>query len=353
MRVLVSHFGDMNEIIHSSPREIANVEGFSKRLALEVTHFFKAPQFGDAVEEAEQQLKELDKIGGRILTWWDSGFPDLLKKIYDPPAYLFVRGSFFPSDAYAIAIVGTRTPSNYAISMAERFSREIASKGITVISGLARGIDTVAHQAALKAGGRTIAVIGSGLDWIYPPENKSLVEKIVERGVLVSEFAMGAKPDAMNFPKRNRIVSGMSLGTLIVETDINGGAMITATTALDQNREVFAIPGNVGGKRSRGANHLIKSGRAKLVESLDDIIAELQVKLRPILGKDPEEEGRPLPELTLFEQRILELLDDIPRHIDAISETSSLSISDSLVNLLNLEFKGLIKQLPGKMFIRN
>jgi DNA processing protein len=217
---------------------------------------------------------------------------------------------------------------------------------------LARGIDTLAHTSALKAGGRTIAIIGSGLDRIYPPENRSLAEKIIDQGVMISEYIMGAKPDAANFPKRNRLVSGISLGTVIIETDVNGGAMITATTALDQNREVFALPGNIGGKRSRGGNLLIKSGRAKLVESFDDIVAELQVRLRPILKDSDSMQQKPLPEMNLFEQTIFDVLSDEPCHIDAIAECANVSISDALVNLLNLEFKGMIKQLPGKMFIR-
>ncbi|MFI5252775.1 MAG: DNA-processing protein DprA [Bacteroidota bacterium] len=353
LRQFISHFRDAELIYKVSPKEIVEVEGFSRKLATEVAHFLKSSELDAAKKLAEIQLSKINSVGGRIVTCLDKTYPDLLKKIYDPPPFLFIRGEFSSNDAYSIAIVGTRTASDYGVSMAEKFSHEISSRGITVISGLARGIDTVAHVSALKAGGRTIAVMGSGLDKIYPPENRSLAEKIVDQGVLISECLMGAKPDAVNFPKRNRIVSGMSLGTLIIETDIDGGAMITATTALDQNREVFAIPGNIGGKRCRGANLLIKTGRAKLVESFDDIAAELQVKLRPILTTQPGYERKPLPEMTLFEQTVFNVLSDVPCQIDAIADTTKLSISETLVNLLNLEFKGIIKQLPGKMFIRN
>jgi DNA processing protein len=350
---LISHFKDAGIIYSASPREISSVEGFSKKLAAQVSHFLKSPQCDEARRFAESQLSKINSIGGRIITLWDKNYPDLLKKIYDPPVFLFTLGDFSASDAYSIAIVGTRTASPYGISMAEKFSHEIAAQGITVVSGLARGIDTIAHSFALRAGGRTIAVIGSGLDKIYPPENRALSEKIVEQGVVISEFIMGAKPDAANFPKRNRIVSGISLGTVIVESDIDGGAMITATTALDQNREVFALPGNIGGKRCRGGNLLIKTGRAKLVESFEDIVAELHVKLRPIMKTQSGGREKPLPEMTLFEHTIFEVLSEEPSHIDAIAETANVSISDALVNLLNLEFKGIIKQLPGKMFIRN
>ena len=353
LRMLISRFETIEDLSSASPKEISGIDGFSKNLALQVTHFLKGSLRDEAQKNAEQQLSRINKIGGKIIPWWDHSYPDLLKKIYDPPAYLYIHGEFAESDAYAIAIVGTRSPTAYGIAMTERFGYEIALKGITVVSGLARGIDTIAHQSALKAGGRTIAVIGSGLDRMYPPENKSLAERIVEQGAVISEFPMGAKPDAVNFPKRNRIVSGLSLGTLVIESAIDGGALITATTALDQNREVFAVPGNINSKRSHGVNHLIKNGRAKLVESFEDIAAELQVKLRPILQAIPGERPKPLPDMTLFEQSIYNLLNEQPRQIDSISEESSLSISDTLVNLLNLEFKGLVKQLPGKMFIRN
>jgi DNA processing protein len=220
--------------------------------------------------------------------------------------------------------------------------------GITVVSGLARGIDTTAHSATLKSGGRTIAVIGSGLDVPYPPENKKLLDQIADTGVVVSEFPMGAKPDAPNFPRRNRIISGLSLGTVIIESAEDGGAMITASTALDQNREVFAIPGNINDKRSSGPNKLIQEGRAKLVQNVDDILAELNVKLEKGSAKKEE---RPAIQLTIFEQKIYDILGTDPTHIDDIAEAADSSTSDVLVTLLSLEFKGLIKQLPGKMFM--
>jgi DNA processing protein len=259
-------------------------------------------------------------------------------------------GHFTSNDKNSIAIVGTRHPSLYGQTTTEIFVRELAELGLTVVSGLARGIDTQAHQTALKSKGRTIAVIGSGLDVPYPPENRKLLEAIAEQGAVVSEFPMGAKPDATNFPRRNRIISGLSLGTVIVESGEDGGAMITASTALDQNREVFAVPGNITEKRSAGANKLIREGRAKLVQRVQDILEELGPQMRHLLKK--ERAIDPPVELTLFERNVLNILGDQPVQIDTISELAETSTADALVNLLSLEFKGLVRQLPGKMFVR-
>ncbi len=343
LRSLISHFKDPASVLSASPRELARVNGIDRKTALMIAHFQNGTKF------AEEQLSRLNKVEGRIITFWDEEYPSLLKRIYDPPAFLFVRGAILPEDNLALAIVGTRTPTPYGRGIAERFSLELARLGLTIVSGLARGIDTIAHLAALKTEGRTIAVIGSGIDVIYPPENKKLAERISRHGAVISEYEMGAKPDAVNFPRRNRIISGLSLGTLIIETAESGGAMITGSTALDQNREVFAIPGPITEKKSGGANRLIKEGRAKLVQDLDDILNELQSKLKPLIRK---EEKKPEPPLSFFERKILDCLGSEPVHIDAISSMTELATSDALVNLLSLEFKGLIKQLPGKMFLK-
>src|SRR5207249_2613278 len=207
-----------------------------------------------------------------------------------------------------------------------------------------RGIDTAAHSATLKAGCRTLAVIGSGIDVIYPPENKQLFERIVERGVVISEFLMGAKPDAGNFPRRNRIISGIALGTIVAETGIEGGAMITASTALDQNRAIFAIPSAVSDKRKSGTNLLIKEGRAALAETVEDILAELQPQLKRWLPSQGEAPKKQAPELTLFEQQLHDVLTEDPIHIDIIAERTGLATSDALVHLLSMEFKGVVKQ---------
>ena len=352
LRLLVSHFGTPSAVFKASAKEIISLEGFSKKLSSDIVHFFKSSKFDDAKKYAERQLSILNKAEGRLITYWDEDYPELLKKIYDPPVYLFINGELTEEDKFSVGIVGTRSPTQYGKTLAEKFSQEFAKLGITVVSGLARGIDTVSHHATLKAGGRTVAVIGSGLDSMYPPENKNLSQRIARRGAVVTEYEMGAKPDAGNFPRRNRIISGLSLGTLVVETDIDGGAMITASTALDQNREVFAIPGNVSSKQSRGCNELIKKGRAKLVESIDDILEELEIKLRPLLKGALREHRKPAVELSLFEKAIFDALSEQPLHIDMISETTKISTADALVNLLNLEFKGLVKQLPGKVFVK-
>ncbi|MBF8295410.1 MAG: processing protein [Bacteroidetes bacterium] len=344
IRALVTHFHDPSAILKASPRDLIRVPGIDKKLASNIVHNNGGEKFAD------EQLKRLNRIGGRILAIWDSEYPDLLKRTYDPPALLYMLGHFMSNDKNAIAIVGTRHPSLYGQTTAEIFVRELAELGLTVVSGLARGIDTQAHSTALKSRGRTIAVLGSGLDVPYPPENRKLLEAIADQGAVVSEFPMGAKPDATNFPRRNRIISGLSLGTVIVESGEDGGAMITASTALDQNREVFAVPGNITEKRSAGPNKLIREGRAKLVQRVQDVLEELGPQMRHLLKK--ERAIDPPVELTLFERNILDTLGDQPIQIDTISELAETSTADALVNLLSLEFKGLVRQLPGKMFVR-
>ncbi len=343
IRALVAHFETPGEVLEASPLELIHVTGIDKKLASNIAHRQQDEEFAD------DQIKRVNKLGARIVTIWDKDYPELLKKIYDPPVLIYVLGGFSSKDRQAIAIVGTRKPSLYGEQVTESFSQELSHLGITIVSGLARGIDTVAHTATLKAGGRTIAVIGSGLDVPYPPENSKLMDQIAEEGVVVSEFPMGAKPDATNFPRRNRIISGLSLGTLVVESAEDGGAMITASTALDQDREVFAIPGNIRESRSRGPHKLIQEGRAKLVHCVEDILQELNLRLDKGLLKKAEP---PAIQLSIFEQKVYELLSDEPIHIDDLAELADKSTSDVLVNLLSLEFKGLIRQLPGKMFVK-
>ncbi|HLF20437.1 MAG TPA: DNA-processing protein DprA [Bacteroidota bacterium] len=344
IRALISRFKDPADVLEASPRELTRVPGIAKGLAIAIAH----QEDGEAF--ADDQLKRLNKLNGRIITIWEKGYPELLKKIYDPPAYLFVLGEFADTDRYSIAIVGTRLASSYGQIVAENFSKEFARLGITTVSGLARGIDTIVHASTLKANGRTIAVIGSGLDVPYPPENLSLLQRVAKNGAVVSEFLMGTSPDATNFPRRNRIISGLSLGTVIVESAENGGAMITASTALDQNREVFAVPGAIHERRSSGPNRLIQEGRAKLVLTVEDILDELKQQFKQFLKRERERE--PAVDLTLFEHKILEVLKSDATHVDAIAEEAQISPADALVNLLSLEFKGLVKQLPGKMFVK-
>ena len=274
IRALVAHFKTPDDVFRASARELVMVPGIDKKLASNILHHTADETF------AEEQLKRLNKLGGRIVTLWDKEYPELLRAIYDPPAFLFILGKLKEADARSLALVGTRHPTPYGHSVAESLTRDIAQHSLTIVSGLARGVDTIVHSTALKYKSRTIAVIGSGLDVPYPPENKKLMERIAEAGAVVSEFAMGTKPDAPNFPRRNRIISGLSLGTIVVESAEEGGALITATTALDQNREVFAVPGNITEKRSSGPNKLIRDGRAKLITNAQDIFDELASQLR-------------------------------------------------------------------------
>ncbi len=345
IRNLLARFKKVNKILSAPYSELVKSDGISKELASRIQR--SNARRNDIAEQLEKDLTKLQKINGRIITVWDEEFPALLKKIYDPPLILYVKGNFDERDDYSIAIVGTRQPTSYGKIQTEKITEELSSQGITIISGMARGVDSIAHRTALKSNGRTIAVIGSGLDVIYPPENRKLYDEIAERGLIISEFNLGSKPDAPNFPKRNRIISGLSLGTVIVETGVTGGAMQTARLALDQNREVFAIPGNLGVRQAEGNNLLIQRGEAKLIRSAEDILVELELKLKPVIGKNIP---KPQIELNIFEEKVLAVLSNDAIQIDKIAEKSDLSTSDCLVNLLSLEFKGLVKQLPGKMF---
>jgi DNA processing protein len=344
IRILLNYFRDPAEILRASPRALIKVPGIEKKIAANIVHNKEGKRFAD------DQLRRVNKLGARIITLWDAEYPEVLKRIYDPPVLVYVIGRFTSLDKNAVAIVGTRTPSTYGQLVAEAFSRELAQLGITVVSGLARGIDTIAHCAALTSRGRTIAVLGSGLDVPYPAENKKLLESIAAEGVVLSEFPMGTKPDATNFPRRNRIVSGLSLGTIVVESAEDGGAMITASTALDQNREVFAVPGSITEKRTAGPHKLIREGRAKLVQNVNDVLEELGPQVRHLLKREQTPEMG--VEMTLFERKIYDTVTHEPIHIDALAEAAETSTSDALVNLLSLEFKGIVKQLPGKMFVR-
>lgn len=326
--------------------ELMRTDGVSKKLAERITNASKKV---DSVEsKVNSELNLLHKLNCKVVTYWDEEYPELLRNIYYPPLILYLAGNIEKCDQTGVAIVGTRKPTNYGIQQAEKFASELSKKGITVISGLARGVDSYAHSSALNSNGRTIAVIGSGIDVIYPPENARLFKKISEQGAIVSEFEPGTKPDAQNFPRRNRIISGLSLGVLIIETKQNGGAMQTAAYALDQNREIFALPGNVNSPQSEGPNLLIQKGEAKLVLTAEDIIEELGVKLGH--EKKTEKRTRQIA-LSLFEEKILEALGNEALHIDIIADKASMNTSECLVHLLSLEFKGLIKQLPGKIFM--
>ena len=279
MRALVGHFRSVRKIFRAHVGELSKVAGIDQKITHNIRTF-------DGKQFAREQLELLDKIHARLITFWDDDYPKQLKEIYDPPAFLFVKGDFVTNDKYSIGIVGTRVPSNYGKRIAEKLTAELSRKGITIVSGLAYGVDTLAHHHALQNGSRTIAVLGSGVDVIYPNENRALANKIVSNGVLLSEFPLGTGPDRTNFPRRNRIICGLSLGIVVIEAGIKSGALITASMALDQNREIFAVPGNIDSTKSLGTNELIKQG-AKVVTSVEDILDELQPQLAPMLKSPP------------------------------------------------------------------
>lgn len=335
----------------ASDFELIRIEGIS-RIIIDVIHAtFR--QKREIYSAADRMLEISEKKGIRAVTILDKEYPENLRNIYDPPPLLYYKGDLSPKARHSISIVGTRYPSDYGRKACSDLARELSLLGIPIISGMAMGIDSTAHITALEEGNLTYAVLGGGIDRIYPPGNKILSERISESGALISEFDTGLQAERMNFPRRNRIISGMSLGTVIIESGIKGGSLITAEFAIDQNREVFAVPGNINSKKSEGCNNLIKKGAAKLVSTADDIVSELSYKLREVIGgKIRGKPAKELPQMSVFETKIFAVLNGSePLHIDKISEMSGLNISDCLVNLLMLEFKGLISQLPGKYFI--
>ncbi|MCK4753917.1 MAG: DNA-processing protein DprA, partial [Calditrichia bacterium] len=289
----------------------------------------------------------LKNNGIKVLTYWDNIYPARLKKIYDAPVILFYIGDISVLKTDAIGVVGTRNPSEYGKMVTEKICHDLVKYNLTIVSGLARGIDTVAHRTVVKNGGKTVAVLGCGLDQIYPPENKNLAKHIIENGVIISEYRIGTIPDPVNFPKRNRIISGLSLGVLVSEAGEKSGALITAFQALDQNREVFAIPGPISSRKSIGTNQLIKQG-AKLVQETDDIIQELESQLGNVESVEQQTETI----LKGFENTLYGMLSQEPVHIDLLARQSERTTSEVLSVLLTLELLGVVKQLSGKMFVR-
>ena len=304
---------------------------------------------------AEKEVDALRKIGGMLVNWKDPEYPQSLLQIYDPPVLLYVRGDAGILNSPSLSIVGTRRPTVYGTQMAERMGRDLASRGLTIVSGLARGIDAIAHQGATTAGGRAIGVLGTGIDVCYPKENKKLYEKVLERGAIISEFPTGSHPAPENFPVRNRIIAGMPLGVVIVEGKQYSGSLITARLAMEFGREVFGVPGNVTQEVSFAPNLLIKQG-AKLVTNAEDVIEELPTPIRAALVKAEavESEQRNLllvDGLTPVQRKLYELLSaEESRHIDDLVDTSGLNSSEVLATLFDLEMKGIIRQLPGKQF---
>ncbi len=297
----------------------------------------------------EKELDLVVKHNVEVMTIRENRYPVLLKEIHSPPVVLYSKGKMLEDKEYAVAIVGSRKASDYGMVTAERLGYELASRGVVVVSGLAKGIDSAAHRGALKAHGRTIAVLGNGLKTIYPPENKGLADEIVENaGCVISEFPMATPPIGRNFPRRNRIISGLSLGLIVVEAAKDSGALITADFAIEQNREVFAVPGKIDSSSSFGSNRLIKQG-AKLIQDAEDVVEELNLKLKTF--KSQEVKG---PEINLSgeEALIYGNLSDEPRHLDDIIEGTGVSLNKASEALLKLQLKKLVKESHGKNFVR-
>jgi DNA processing protein len=299
----------------------------------------------DQWRSVETELQKLSRINVRLVTRTDEEYPINLTHLHDPPPFLYISGDLLAGDRFAIAIVGARSASTYGRTMARMLARGLAEKGVTVVSGLARGIDAEAHNATLAAGGRTLAVLGSGIDVVYPSEHRALAQAVMKNGALVSEFSLGTKPDAMNFPYRNRVISGLTLGTVVIEASEKSGSLITARCAVEQNREVFAVPGNVTSERSRGPHRLIKDG-AKLVEGVEDILNEIA----PSLVSVPASSVTSSLDLEPHEKQLIDLLEDEPVHVDVLINRSGLSAARVLEILLGLELKGGVTQLPGTHF---
>jgi len=307
-------------------------------------------------KRAEKELaltRRMDRC--RLVNWTDPEYPQTLLQIYDPPVMLYVRGDVQVLNLPAISVVGTRRPTLYGSQMAERLGRELAARGLVVVSGMARGIDAIGHQGAVAVNGRAIGVLGTGVDVCYPKENRKLYEKVLERGAIISEFPLGTHPAPENFPIRNRIVAGMPLGVAVVEGAQYSGSLITARLAMEFGREVFAVPGNVTQPVSFAPNQLIKQG-AKLVTNGADVVEELPTPVRAALvqAEQPEAEQRNLlaaASLNSSEKKIYDLLStDEPKHIDDIVERSGLNSSEVLATLFDMEMKGIIRQTPGKQF---
>ena len=305
--------------------------------------------------DLESELGSITEQNLKVFTLDDEDYPEWLKNIYDPPPVLYLKGDILKIDQKALAIVGTRMASHYGREIARKLAFELSSLGFTIVSGMALGIDTLAHQGAIEANGKTIAVLGCGVDIVYPPSNRQLSQEIEKSGALVSEFPLGTGTEKGNFPRRNRIISGLSLGVVVVEGHYDSGAMITAKCALDQGREVFAVPGNVELDQSKGPHWLIKQG-AKLVESVDDILEELNFQLPTSNLKINSKSQlqtikRDYSNLSPEEQKVISVLSLEPKYIDNVSTDSGLTIPQVLSLLMMLEVKKIIRQIPGKMFI--
>lgn len=355
---LLEHFGSAEAIFDAPRRELALL-----RLTPETIESIATRELQ---ERAEREIEKVRKLGGDIIVLDDGVYPALLRETFDPPVVLYVRGAWSEClERPCVGIVGSRRCSTYGQNAALMLSRELAQRGLTIISGMARGIDAAAHRGALEAGGKTVAVMGTGLDQFYPRDHSKLALEILKRGgALVTQFPLGTPPVSENFPYRNRVISGLSLGVVVVEAAENSGSLITARLAMEQNREVFAVPGNITSRNSFGTNYLIKGAGAKLVQQWQDVASELPAEIAAQLLPPPSrkrmKKGELVdqlqlapPDLSEHERAIFRLLStDTPQQIDGLADATKLSITQLTSALLALEMRELIRALPGKCFVR-
>jgi len=337
LRMLIDAFGDV-ERAWLAPAEALYRVGLDRR-SLENLLETRARV------DLDREVRRVAAVGAHILTWEDEGYPKLLAEIPDPPPILYVRGELKPEDAWAVAVVGTRRVSTYGREVTRRLVSVLAQSGVTIVSGLARGVDAVAHQTALEVGGRTIAVLGCGIDLVYPPEHRELARRIAAQGALVSEYPLGTQPEPGNFPPRNRIISGLSLGVVITEAGRNSGALITADYAAEQGRDVFAVPGSILSAGCAGTNRLIQDG-AKPVLDAADILQELNLTM----VAEQKEARQALP-TTETEALILAHLSAEPVHVDDLTRAVGLPVAQVTSTLALMELKGMVRQVGGMKYV--
>jgi DNA processing protein len=344
---LIDRFELPEVVLQASEEELIQVEGISGRQAAAIQNF-RTP------DSIRRELDQINQKGHCITTLADPEYPSLLREIPDPPPFLYVSGKLDGS-LKNIAVVGSRNATAYGISTTQKLCADLSAFAITIVSGMAIGIDTAAHHGALAGNGKTIAVLGSGLDKIYPSENRNLFKQISERGAVITEFSLNTEPEAHHFPIRNRIISGMSLGTVVVEATKKSGSLITARLAAEQNREVFAVPGSIQSFKSTGTHTLIKQG-AKLVENAQDVLEELTAFIdAPNFSKYQDQNGttESISLLSPEEIAVYKVLSPYPEHIDTIVRKTALEPGKLLSILLQLELSGMVNQLPGKRFVLN
>ncbi|MEN6497622.1 MAG: DNA-processing protein DprA [Thermoguttaceae bacterium] len=344
-RLLLDRFGSSEAVLAAAPSELRSVQGVGPKLTERIVAAREEIDVDSLIAVCQRRDVE-------IVAETDEAYPSLLRQIPDPPPVLFVRGELKPQDGMAIGVVGTRHATHYGLRQAERLAASLARAGLTIVSGLARGIDAAAHRGAIEAGGRTLAILGSGVLSIYPPEHESLAEEVVAHGALVSEAPPLAAPHSGVFPQRNRVISGLSLGVIVVEAGDRSGALITARLAMEQGREVFAVPGRIEDPTSRGCHRLIRDG-AKLVQTVDDVLEELGPLFEPASRDDGREVHHPA-ELLLNEQeqQILDAIGSDPTSLDAILAATSLSVPNILSTLSVLEMRRLVRRVSGSLVVR-